>query len=203
MTTSMESRLVLDASAQDLLFRRARTADRFTGEPVDDEAIRAVYDLVRYGPTAFNQQPLRILLLRSPESRRRLAVHLSRSNREKARRAPLTALLAVDNEFHRRLPELFPQFPGAADLYAGNSALRERSALLNGALQAAYFIIGIRAAGLSAGPMSGFDEDGVNREFFPTGDLSALFVVNIGRPETSGERPRGPRLSHSEVCSTL
>ncbi|MGC9544833.1 malonic semialdehyde reductase [Streptomyces sp. UG1] len=203
MTTSTTPRLVLDATAQDLLFRQARTADRFTDEPVPDETIEAVYDLVRYGPTAFNQQPLRIFLLRSPESRERLAVHLSRSNREKTLRAPLTSLLAVDNEFHRKLARLFPEFPGAADLYAENHALRERSASLNGALQAAYFIIGIRAAGLAAGPMSGFDEDGVNREFFPAGDLSALLVVNIGRPEQSGERPRRPRLAHSEVCRTL
>ncbi|MDN3059819.1 malonic semialdehyde reductase [Streptomyces sp. SRF1] len=203
MTTPTKPRLVLDASAQDLLFRQARTADRFTSEPVPDDTIRAMYDLIRDGPTAFNQQPLRILLLRSQESRARLAVHLSRSNREKTLRAPLTALLAVDNEFHRKLSRLFPAFPGAADLYAENPALRERSALLNGTLQAAYFIIGIRAAGLAAGPMSGFDEDGVNREFFPSGDLSALLVVNIGRPECSGERPRGPRLSHSEECTTL
>lgn len=109
-------RLVLDASAQDLLFRQARTADRFTSEPVPDDTIRAVYDLVRFGPTAVNQQPLRILLLRSQESRTRLAVHLSRSNREKTLRAPLTALLAVDNEFHGKLSRLFPTFPGAADL---------------------------------------------------------------------------------------
>ncbi|GAA4806366.1 malonic semialdehyde reductase [Streptomyces ziwulingensis] len=203
MTTSTTPRLVLDGDAQDLLFRQARTPDRFTGEPVDDETVRAVHDLVRDGPTAFNQQPLRIFLLRSPESRERLAVHLSRGNREKTLRAPLTALLAVDKEFHRKLPELFPAFPGAADFYASDSALRKRSAVLNGALQAAYLIIGIRAAGLAAGPMSGFDEDGVDREFFPAGDLSALLVVNIGRPGQPAGRPRGPRLAHAEVCTTL
>ncbi len=106
------------------MFWQARTADRFTGEPVPDDMIRAVYDLVRDGPTAFNQQPLRILLLRSQESRTRLAVHLSRSNREKTLRAPLTALTAVDNEFHRKLCRLFPAFLKAADLYAENPALR-------------------------------------------------------------------------------
>ncbi|MEU9349888.1 malonic semialdehyde reductase [Streptomyces griseoloalbus] len=196
-------RLVLDATAQDLLFRQAHTVDRFTDEPVSDETVRAIHDLVRHGPTAFNQQPLRMCLLRSPESRTRLAEHLSRSNREKTVRAPLTALLAVDNEFQRRLPDQFPQFPQAADLFSGNRSLRERSALFNGALQAAYFIIGIRAAGLAAGPMSGFDADGVNRAFFPDGHWSALLVVNIGRPAESGPRPRGPRLAYDEMCTTL
>ncbi|GAA2287404.1 putative NADH dehydrogenase/NAD(P)H nitroreductase [Streptomyces ruber] len=196
-------RLDLDATAQDLLFRQAYTADRFTDEPVPDGTVRAVYDLVRHGPTAFNQQPLRICLLRSPESRQRLAAHLSRSNREKTVRAPLTALLAVDNEFHRRLPDQFPRFPAAVDLFSEKRALRERSARLNGALQAAYFIIGIRAAGLAAGPMSGYDEDGVNREFFPDGTWSTLLVVNLGRPAVAGSRSRGPRLTYEEVCTVL
>ncbi|MFF8729190.1 malonic semialdehyde reductase [Streptomyces sp. NPDC015171] len=203
MPTPTTQPLALHPAAQDLLFRQARTADRFTDEPVSDETVRAVHELVRLGPTAFNQQPLRLLLLRSAASRERLAPHLSRGNREKTLRAPLTALLAVDTRFHRRLPELFPAFPGAADLYTGNDALRERSALLNGALQAAYLLIGIRAAGLAAGPMSGFDEAGVNREFFPEGDLRALLVVNIGRPAGPPPRPRGPRLSYEETCTTL
>lgn len=201
--THTTHRLVLGASAQDLLFRQAHTVDRFTDEPVSDETLRASHDLVRHGPTAFNQQPLRLCLLRSPESRSRLAEHLSRTNREKTARAPLTALLAVDNEFHQRLPDQFPQFPGARDFFSGKRTVRERSALLNGALQAAYFIIGIRAAGLAAGPMSGFDEDGVNREFFPDGKWSALLVVNIGKPAGTGPRPRGPRLAYHEICTTL
>ncbi|MFJ8696863.1 malonic semialdehyde reductase [Streptomyces roseolilacinus] len=201
--THTTHRLVLEARAQDLLFRQARTVDRFTDEPVPDETVRAIHDLVRHGPTAFNQQPLRMCLLRSQESRSRLAGHLSRSNREKTLAAPLTVLLAVDNEFHRRLPDQFPQFPGAMDLFSEKRMVRERSALLNGALQAAYFIIGIRAAGLAAGPMSGFDEDGVNREFFPDGKWSALLVVNIGRPAGTGPRPRGPRLAYDEVSTTL
>ncbi|AZS85285.1 malonic semialdehyde reductase [Streptomyces griseoviridis] len=203
MTHTTTRRLVLDETAQDLLFRQAHTVDRFTDEPVPDDMVRAVHDLVRNGPTAFNQQPLRLVLLRSPQSRGRLARHLSRGNRDKTVRAPLTALLAVDNHFHRRLPEQFPQFPGAIDLFTGEQGVRERSAMFNGALQAAYFIIGIRAAGLAAGPMSGFDEDGVNGEFFPDGDLSTLLLVNIGRPAPDGARPRGPRLGYDEIRTTL
>ncbi|MEU1296780.1 malonic semialdehyde reductase [Streptomyces sp. NPDC005840] len=203
MTHTTTRRLALDGTAQDLLFRQAHTVDRFTGEPVTDETVRAVHDLVRNGPTAFNQQPLRLWLLRSPESRERLARHLTRGNREKTLRAPLTALLAVDTDFHLRLPEQFPQFPGASDLFTGERGKRERSARFNGALQAAYFIIGIRAAGLAAGPMSGFDEDGVDREFFPDGALSALLLVNIGRPAPDGTRARGPRLGYDEIRTTL
>ncbi|MCS0603616.1 malonic semialdehyde reductase [Streptomyces sp. LP11] len=203
MPTPTTHPLALDPAAQDLLFRQARTADRFTDEPVPDEVVRAVHELVRHGPTAFNQQPLRLLMLRSATSRARLAPHLSRGNREKTLRAPLTALLAVDTRFHQKLPELFPAYPGAAELYAADAELREHSALLNGALQAAYFLIGIRAAGLAAGPMSGFDEKGVEREFFPDGALRALLVVNIGRPAGPPSRPRGPRLPYDEVCTTL
>ncbi|MBV2155324.1 malonic semialdehyde reductase [Kitasatospora sp. SUK 42] len=195
--------MLLDPAAQDLLFRQAYTEDRFTGEAVPEDALRAVHDLVRNGPTAFNQQPLRIHLLRSAASRGRLARHLSRSNREKTLAAPLTALLAVDNAFHLRLPELFPAFPGAAALYAEDPGLRERSALMNGSLQAAYFLVGIRAAGLAAGPVSGFDQSGVDREFFPDAEQSALLVVNIGRPAATGPRPRAPRLAYDEVHRTL
>ncbi|ARQ68683.1 malonic semialdehyde reductase [Streptomyces marincola] len=198
-TTAGTDLLPLAPEARDLLFRLARTEDRFADDPVGEDEIRAVHDLVRDGPTAFNQQPLRIHLMRSRGSRRRLAGHLSRGNREKTLTAPLTALLAVDNEFHLRLPELFPHYPGAAAIYARDPVLRERSALVNGALQAAYFLIGIRAAGLAAGPLNGYDEAGLNKDFFPDGRQSVLMVVNVGRPAGPHPRPRAPRLDYEEV----
>ncbi|MFF4806220.1 hypothetical protein ACFY1U_48980 [Streptomyces sp. NPDC001351] len=145
MSSSATHRSLLDPAAQDLLLRQAYTEDRFTGEAVPGDALRAVHDLVRNGPTAFNQQPLRIHLLRSGASRRRLVRHLSPSNGEKTLAASLTALLVVDTAFHLRLPEPCPAFAGAAALYAEDPARRERSALLNGSLQAAYFLVGIRA----------------------------------------------------------
>ncbi|MBY8877107.1 malonic semialdehyde reductase [Actinacidiphila acidipaludis] len=195
--------LVLDPTAQDLLFREARTANTFTDEPVTDEQMQAIYDLVKYAPTAFNQQPLRVLLVRSPEARERLLTHMSEGNRPKTAAAPLVAVLAVDNEFHEELPTQYPHFPQAKDVIFGERPVRERSAALNGALQVGYFIIGVRAAGLAAGPMTGFDAEGINKDFFTDGDHSVLAVVNIGRPGENAWRPRHPRLSYDEVVTTV
>lgn len=133
--------LVLDPAAQDLLFREARTANTFTDEPVTDEQVQAIYDLVKYGPTAFNQSPLRITLVRSPEARERLVAHMAEGNRPKTAAAPLVAILSADNEFHEELPELFPHFPAAKDAFFSERPVREGAATLNAALQAAYFIV--------------------------------------------------------------
>lgn len=142
--------LVLDAAAQDLLFREARTANTFSDEPVTEEQVQAIYDLVKYGPTAFNQTPLRITLVRSPEARERLVKHMAEGNQAKTASAPLVAILSADNEFHEELPQLLPHFPQAKDAFFSERPVREQAALLNAALQAGYFIIGVRAAGLAA-----------------------------------------------------
>ncbi|MFE4971860.1 malonic semialdehyde reductase [Kitasatospora sp. NPDC056651] len=195
--------LVLDAAAQDLLFREARTANTFTDEPVTEEQVQAIYDLVKYGPTAFNQQPLRVVLVRSTEGRERLVQHLADGNKAKTSTAPLVAILAADNEFHEELPTQFPHFPQAKDVFFSERGVREQSAALNGALQAAYFIIGVRAAGLAAGPMTGYDAAGINKEFFAEGDHSVLAVVNIGKPGEDAWFPRSPRLAYDEVVTTV
>ncbi|MFJ9769936.1 malonic semialdehyde reductase [Kitasatospora sp. NPDC101157] len=195
--------LVLDAAAQDLLFREARTANTFTDEPVTEEQVQAIYDLVKYGPTAFNQQPLRVVLVRSAEGRERLVQHMADGNKPKTSTAPLVAILAADNEFHEELPTQFPHFPQAKDVFFSERAVREQSAALNGALQAAYFIIGVRAAGLAAGPMTGFDAAGINKEFFGDGDHSVLAVVNIGKPGEDAWFPRSPRLEYDQVVTTV
>ncbi|MEV8098782.1 malonic semialdehyde reductase [Kitasatospora sp. NPDC085879] len=195
--------LALDAAAQDLLFREARTANTFADEPVSDEQVRAIYDLVKFGPTAFNQQPLRIVLVRTDEGRERLLQHMAEGNRAKTATAPLVAILAQDNEFHEELPTQLPHFPQAKDMFFSERPVREASATLNGALQAAYFIIGVRAAGLAAGPMTGFDAAGLNKEFFADGDHSVLAVVNIGKPGEDAWFPRAPRLEYDEVVTTV
>ncbi|MBV6701124.1 malonic semialdehyde reductase [Kitasatospora aureofaciens] len=195
--------LVLDAAAQDLLFREARTANTFTDEPVTEEQVQAIYDLVKYGPTAFNQQPLRVVLVRSAEGRERLVQHLADGNKAKTAAAPLVAVLAVDNEFHEELPTQFPHFPQAKDVFFSERAVREQSAKLNGSLQAAYFIIGVRAAGLAAGPMTGYDAEGINKEFFGDGEHSVLAVVNIGKPGEDAWFPRSPRLEYDQVVTTV
>ncbi|MEU6879707.1 malonic semialdehyde reductase [Streptomyces sp. NPDC046712] len=195
--------LALDPAAQDLLFREARTANTFTDEPVTDEQVQAIYDLVKFGPTAFNQTPLRVTLVRSPEARERLVKHMAEGNQAKTAAAPLVAILSADNEFHEELPTLLPHFPQAKDMFFAERPVREGSALLNAALQAAYFIVGVRAAGLAAGPMTGLDFAGLQKEFLDD-DHTPLMVVNIGRPgEDASPFPRSPRLAYDEVVTTV
>jgi 3-hydroxypropanoate dehydrogenase len=177
--------LVLDPAAQDLLFREARTANTFTDEPVTDEQVQAIYDLVKYGPTAFNQSPLRITLVRSPEARERLVRHMAEGNQPKTAAAPLVAILSA-----------------AKDVFFGERPVRENAAALNAALQAAYFIVGVRAAGLAAGPMTGFDYEGVRKEFLDE-DHTPLMIVNIGRPGPDAWYPRSPRLAYDQVVTTV
>ncbi|WP_306185205.1 MULTISPECIES: malonic semialdehyde reductase [unclassified Streptomyces] len=195
--------LVLDSAAQRLLFRDARTANAFTDEAVTDEQVRAIHDLVKYGPTSMNQQPLRVVLVRSDEARERLLGHMAEGNRAKTASAPLVAVLAADYEFHRELPSQFPHFPQAKDVFFAERSVREESARLNAALQVGYFIVGVRAAGLAAGPMTGFDAEGINKEFFPDGEHGVLAVVNIGKPGENAWSPRLPRLHYDEVFTTV
>ncbi|UNO40260.1 malonic semialdehyde reductase [Streptomyces sp. MST-110588] len=194
--------LALSPAAQDLLFREARTANTFSTEPVTDEQMRAVHELIKYGPTAYNQCPLRIVLLRSAEAREKLVDLMDEGNRPKTATAPLTAVLAADFEFQEELPALMPHFPQAKDVYFADRAGREESAYLNAALQCAYFILGVRAAGLAAGPMTGFDVPGVRKEFLDD-DHFPLMVVNIGKPGVDPWFPRSPRLAYEDVFTTL
>ncbi|MEU3345953.1 malonic semialdehyde reductase [Streptomyces sp. NPDC006700] len=194
--------LALDPAAQDLLFREARTANTFTAEPVSEEQVQAIYDLVKYGPTSMNQSPLRITLVRSAEARERLVQHMAEGNQAKTATAPLVAILSADNEFHEELPHLFPHFPQAKDAFFGDRGVREGQAALNAALQAAYFIIGVRAAGLAAGPMTGLDFEGVRKEFLDD-DHTPLMVVNIGKPGEDAWYPRSPRLEFDQVVTTV
>ncbi|MEW2146629.1 malonic semialdehyde reductase [Micromonospora vinacea] len=194
--------LALDRAAQDLLFRAARTANTFTDEPVTDAQVAAIHDLIRYGPTAYNGQPLRVLLLRSPESRSRLLPYVSSSNRAKTASAPLVAVLAADLDFHERLPELYPHRPQARDWLADRPS-RAEQARFSATLQIGYLLVGVRAAGLAAGPMAGFDAAAVTREFFPDGRHEALLLLNLGHPGPDAWERRLPRLSSEEVVWTL
>ena len=193
----MTATLTLTPDAQALLFTDARTANTFSDEPVTDEQIAAIYDLVKYAPTAMNAQPLRILLVRD-ESRERLLKHMADGNRDKTEGAPLVAVLAADTDFHEQLPRTFPHFPGAKDLFADDAA-REQAARFNGALQVGYFLLGVRAAGLAAGPMGGFDAEALDADFFGGTTLKSLLVVNIGKPGENAWFDRLPRLEHEQA----
>jgi 3-hydroxypropanoate dehydrogenase len=197
------SPLALSQDAQDLLFREARTANTFADKPVSDEHMQAVYDLVKWAPTSMNMQPLRIVLVRTPEARERLVAGMADGNKAKTATAPLVAVLAADVNFHEELPRVFPNFPGAKDMFAADDESREHTARFNAGLQVGYFILGVRAAGLAAGPMTGFDGDVLAKEFFPDGEHRVLAVVNIGEPGEGAWFDRSPRLDYSDVVTTV
>lgn len=190
--------LALAPEAQDLLFRGAHTAYTFSDQPVTDEQLTAVYDLAKWGPTAFNSQPLRVVAVRTAEGRERLVKHMGDGNKAKTETAPLSLILVADLAFHDELHRTLPVFPGARDLFA-DDATRECTAVLNATLQAGYLLVAIRAAGLVAGPMTGLDADGIGQEFFPEGDHRVLMVVNIGHSADGSYRPRQPRLDAADA----
>jgi 3-hydroxypropanoate dehydrogenase len=190
--------LALDAAAQELLFTQARTANTFTAEPVSDELLRAITDLAKWPPTMANTNPLRILFVRTPEGKERLGPLMSEGNRAKTVSAPAVAVLAVDTDFHDKIPELLPFRPEMRENFVADAENRERLARFNGALQAGYFILAVRAAGLAAGPMLGFDGPGIDAEFFPGRSWKTILVINVGKPGTDPWFDRLPRLSHDD-----
>lgn len=192
----------LDDSALDRLFREARTHNGWRDLPVSDELLREAYELARMGPTSANCSPMRIAFVKSPAAKQRLSPFLSSGNRAKTMAAPATAILAYDMAFHERLPELYP-FADARSWFAGDEALIATTALRNGSLQGAYFILAARALGLDCGPMSGFDNAGVDAEFFAGTSWRSNFLCNLGYGDPAALRPRAPRLAFDEACVIL
>mgnify|MGYP005987999893 FL=1 len=192
----------LGHEAQELLFLEARSANTFTDEPVTDGQLHAIWDLMKWAPTSGNINPLRILFLRSPEARERMVRHMSEGNQGKTRSAPMAALLAADRDFHEFVPQLFPDRADQVDWYATYEG-RGEMATFNATLQAAYFIIAVRAVGLAAGPMSGFDYPAMDAEFFPDGRHSSVLAVNLGRPGPDAWFPRLPRLDFAQAVTVL
>jgi 3-hydroxypropanoate dehydrogenase len=189
----------LDARAQHLLFTGARTANSFADTPVSDAELTDIWELARWAPTSANSQPLRVLYVRRGEARDRLVKHLDEGNRAKTASAPAVAVLALDTRFHEHLPTVLPIKPELKDVFAANDAKRMDTATFNATLQAGYFILAVRAHGLAAGPMGGFDTAGVDAEFFPDGRYRSILVVNIGHPGENPWFPRLPRLDHEDV----
>jgi nitroreductase len=193
---------VLDDAVLDRLFRTARSIHAFKDTPVSDATLNAMHDLLKWGPTAFNCQPARFVFVRSAAAKARLLPSLSTSNKEKTLKAPVTAIVAYDSQFFEHLPVQFPG-PQIKELFTGDAGLAETTAFRNSALQGAYLLIGARALGLAVGPMSGFNPDAVNREFFPDGRYRTNFLANIGYSDDSAPRPRGPRFEFDDVADIL
>jgi 3-hydroxypropanoate dehydrogenase len=194
--------LALDDKAADLLFRDARTANSFSEERVTDEQLQAIYDLTKFGPTLMNAQPLRVVAVRSGLGKDRLLPHMAEGNRAKTGSAPVTLVLGYDVDFHEQLPKTFPHLPGAKDNFP-DEGVRHGIGRDNAFLQIGYLILAIRAAGLAAGPMGGFDRDGVDGEFFPDGRTKSVLVVNVGHPGDNPWLDRLPRLTYDDVVSEV
>jgi len=192
----------VDEVALDLLFRKARTHRAWQARSVSDELLKKIYELARWGPTSANSSPARFLFLCSDEARARLLPALAPGNVEKSRTAPVVAIIAYDLEFYEKLPKLAPH-ADVRSTFAGKPELIQETAFRNGTLQGAYFILAARAFGLDCGPMSGFDADKVNAEFFPDGKVRVNFLCNLGYGDATQLRPRAPRLDFDEACTLL
>ena len=194
----------VDDRALDLLFRKARTQNGWLPTAVSDEQLRAMYDIMKDGPTSANSSPARIVFLRTPEAKARLLPALSSGNVEKTKQAPVTAIIGYDSRFYELLPtKLFAHRPEMADNYVKNPALAEVTAFRNGTLQGAYFMLAARAVGLDVGGMSGFDNRKVDAEFFPDGRIKSNFLCNVGHGDPSKVLPKLPRLTFEEACTLL
>ena len=192
---------LLSETALDQLFREARTFNAFLDKPVSDALLHQVYDLAKFGPTSANSSPARIVFVKSKEAKARLEPFLSEGNRAKTMAAPVTAIVATDHQFYEKLPQLFPH-ADARSWFVGNQPLIDTTAFRNGTLQGAYLIMAARAVGLDCGPMSGFDNAGVDKAFFgDTPNVKSNFLINIGYGDASRDLfPRSPRLSFDEAC---
>ncbi|QQX85451.1 malonic semialdehyde reductase [Cupriavidus necator] len=189
----------IDNAALAQLFTEARTHNVWQDRHVDDAVLHQIYDAMKFGPTAANSSPARIVFVKSAAEKARLVDCVSAGNADKTRSAPVTAIIAFDTAFHDQLPKLFPH-ADARSWYAGNDQKIARDALMNSSLQGGYFILAARALGLDCGPMGGFDADKVNAAFFPDGKWQVNFLCNLGYGEADKLFPRGPRLSFDEAC---
>ncbi|MDB5965353.1 MAG: malonic semialdehyde reductase [Polaromonas sp.] len=192
----------ISQSCIDQLFHNARTANGFIDKPVPLELLKEVYEIARMGPTSMNTQPTRYVFLNSPESRARLLPALSPGNLDKTREAPVTVIVANDTRFYEHMPQVWHK-PGAREMFEGNAPMSAGTAVRNGTLGGAYFMIAARAVGLDCGPMSGVDLAKVNAEFFPDGRFKTDFILNLGYGDDSKLFARNPRLAFEQACSVL
>jgi 3-hydroxypropanoate dehydrogenase len=209
--------MMLNDEGLDLLFRKARTHNRWLDKPVTDETLRQLYDLMKWGPTSSNSCPARIVFVRTPDGKARLKPALAPANVEKVMTAPVTAIVAYDLQFYGKLPKLFPHNPAMRDRFAAAPELVEVTARRNSSLQGAYLIMAARAVGLDCGPLSGFDNakvdeaffgtaracDDCEQEFFPEGHVKSNFLCNLGYGDSSKLFPRLPRLGFEEACTLV
>src|SRR5471032_3199049 len=191
--------LMLNDSALDTLFYAAHTHNGWQDREVSNAQLEHLYDLLKWGPTAANGTPVRLVFVKSAEAKARLLPCMSPGNVAKTEAAPVTVIIGMDMAFHEKLPQLSPAVDARA-WFVGNEALIASTAFRNSSLQGGYLIMAARAIGLDCGPMSGFDEAKVNETFFAGTSVKANFICSIGYGEPAKLRPRAPRLSFAEAC---
>jgi 3-hydroxypropanoate dehydrogenase len=194
---------MIDAKSLELVLLKARTHNVFLDKPVSEDQLRQIHEIMRWGPTSTNCQPARIVFVRTREGKEKLRPALSPGNLDKTMAAPVTAIIAYDSQFYEHMPRIFPHNPAAQSLYSGDDKKEHalRTAFRNGSLQGAYFIIAVRAVGLDAGAMSGFNNALVDQAFFPDGRYRSNFLCNIGYGDHSKLFNQNPRLGFDDVCS--
>ncbi|MES2310978.1 MAG: malonic semialdehyde reductase [Pseudomonadota bacterium] len=192
---------LLSEASLDQLFRDARTFNAWLPKDVSDEQLHQLYELAKFGPTSANSSPMRVVFVKSKDAKAKLAPFLSEGNLAKTMEAPVTAIIATDHEFYEQLPKLFPH-ADARSWFVGNQPLIDTTAFRNATLQGAYVLMAARALGLDCGPMSGFDNAGVDAAFFSGTTIKSNFLISIGHGDASRNLfPRSPRLSFDEACT--
>lgn len=194
----------LNDDSLDTLFRTARTFSAWLHQPVSDQTLQQLYELAKLGPTASNSQPMRLVFVKSPEAKQRLLPALAAGNVDKVMAAPVTAIVAMDRQFYRRMPELFPHAAGLDQQFAAMAPEQLQTMLLrNASLQGGYLIMAARSLGLDCGPMSGFDQQAVDSEFFAGTSIESNFLCNLGYGNPARLHPRNPRLEFTEACRVV
>lgn len=192
---------LLSEASLDQLFREARTFNAWLPREVSDAQLHQLYELTKFGPTSANCSPMRVVFVKSKQAKAKLASLLSDSNRDKSMEAPVTAIVGTDHAFYEQLPKLFPH-ADARSWFVGNQALIDTTAFRNSSLQGAYLLLAARAIGLDCGPMSGFDDAGVDAAFFAGTAIKSNFLINLGYGDASRDLfPRSPRLAFAEACT--
>ena len=187
----------------DQVFHSARTPTAFTSRPVLPDLLRRIYDTAKMGPTSMNSQPARYVFLTTPEAKMRLLPALSAGNVDRAGQAPVIVIAATDMRFHEFMPKVFPHRPNARDMFEKDQVLTSSTALRNATLGSAYFMLAARAMGLDCGPMSGFDAEKVNADFFADGRWQVNYLICLGHGDPLKQFDRNPRLTFEEAALVL
>ncbi len=194
---------ILDGNSLDLIIREARSHNGWLDKPVSDETLKQLYDIVKMGSTSMNTCPARFIFIRSSEAKERLKKCLAPLKVDKVLAAPVTVVIGHDMEFYKHMPKLFAHNPEAQALFENNEAMTQSTAFRNGTLQGGYLMIAARALGLDIGPMSGFNNQIADEEFFQGTSIKSNFLCSLGYGDTKKIFQRLPRFDFDEVCTLL